>query len=34
MFEVVFKGVPDGQLKDWEGRGRVQTEMGLDWRDA
>ncbi|KAL7424614.1 hypothetical protein Q5752_000298 [Cryptotrichosporon argae] len=31
---VLFRGVPDAELKDWESRGVVHAEMGLDWRDA
>ncbi|WWC60455.1 uncharacterized protein I303_103027 [Kwoniella dejecticola CBS 10117] len=31
---VLFKGVPDSDLKDWENAGVLHAEMGLDWRDS
>ncbi|GFZ42429.1 hypothetical protein JCM24511_00144 [Saitozyma sp. JCM 24511] len=31
---VLFTGVPDGELKEWESKGLLHAEMGLDWKDA
>ncbi|WWC68494.1 uncharacterized protein I206_102423 [Kwoniella pini CBS 10737] len=31
---VLFKGIPDSDLKDWENAGVLHAEMGLDWRDS
>ncbi|KAK6907483.1 hypothetical protein I203_101477 [Kwoniella mangroviensis CBS 8507] len=31
---VLFKGIPDSELKDWENAGVLHAEMGLDWRDS
>ncbi|WWC88037.1 uncharacterized protein L201_002940 [Kwoniella dendrophila CBS 6074] len=31
---VIFKGIPDSDLKDWENAGVLHAEMGLDWRDS
>jgi hypothetical protein len=32
--QVLFTGVPDGELKEWESKGLLHAEMGLDWKDA
>lgn len=29
--QVLFRGVPDSEMKEWEARGLVHAEMGLDW---
>ncbi|EIW66433.1 hypothetical protein TREMEDRAFT_65285 [Tremella mesenterica DSM 1558] len=29
---ILFKGIPDGEMKSWQDAGIVQAEMGLDWR--
>jgi hypothetical protein len=31
MIQVLFRGVPDSEMKEWEARGLVHAEMGLDW---
>ncbi|KAK1927856.1 hypothetical protein DB88DRAFT_479560 [Papiliotrema laurentii] len=31
---ILFKGIQDGEMKDWQDRGVVHAEMGLDWRNA
>ncbi|WRT65820.1 uncharacterized protein IL334_002769 [Kwoniella shivajii] len=31
---VIFKGIPDSEMKDWENAGVLHAEMGLDWRDS
>ncbi|WWD16391.1 hypothetical protein CI109_100817 [Kwoniella shandongensis] len=31
---VLFKGVKESDLKEWENAGMLHAEMGLDWRDA
>nr|XP_019050516.1 hypothetical protein I302_00951 [Kwoniella bestiolae CBS 10118]OCF29446.1 hypothetical protein I302_00951 [Kwoniella bestiolae CBS 10118] len=31
---VLFKGIPDSEMKDWENAGVLHAEMGLDWRDS
>ncbi|OCF38280.1 hypothetical protein I317_07960 [Kwoniella heveanensis CBS 569] len=31
---VLFKGIPDSELKDWENAGVLHAEMGLDWRES
>jgi hypothetical protein len=32
--KVLFRGVPDSEMKEWEARGLVHAEMGLDWKDV
>jgi hypothetical protein len=32
--QVLFRGVPDSEMKEWEARGLVHAEMGLDWKDV
>jgi hypothetical protein len=29
--QVLFRGVQDSEMKEWEARGLVHAEMGLDW---
>nr|ODN85538.1 hypothetical protein L203_04787 [Cryptococcus depauperatus CBS 7841] len=31
---ILFKGVPDSELKDWQNAGILHAEMGLDWRGS
>ncbi|WVR03709.1 hypothetical protein IAU60_000704 [Kwoniella sp. DSM 27419] len=31
---VIFKGIPDSELSQWEDSGLLHAEMGLDWRDS
>jgi hypothetical protein len=31
IVQVLFRGVPDSEMKEWESRGLVHAEMGLDW---
>jgi len=32
--QILFRGVPDGEMVEWQNRGVVHAEMGLDWRTA
>ena len=32
--QILFRGVPEGEMKEWQNRGVVHAEMGLDWRTA
>ncbi|KAK4686167.1 hypothetical protein P7C73_g3965, partial [Tremellales sp. Uapishka_1] len=31
---ILFKGIAENELKEWEQAGILHAEMGLDWRDA
>ncbi|ORY29782.1 hypothetical protein BCR39DRAFT_588155 [Naematelia encephala] len=31
---ILFRGVPDDEMKEWSNRGVVHAEMGLDWRNT
>lgn len=31
--KVLYCGIPDGEMKEWAGRG-VGHDMGVDWRET
>ena len=33
-FVVLFRGIKDADLKEWNGQGLIEVEQGLDWRQT